>query len=163
MYKALLLASSSSLVGCSSVTSPIAKYQSTTLKNSFENAVSMDVVFVLENLNEDPVNVVHFDYAVLVDGATVYSGLAVAELTLPAKPKGASENTSIEAIIPVVLPRSCLAQKNEVTYSISGSFTYISSNALAQALFESNLIEPTVRIVACETMEVPPVEWIPGY
>ena len=146
-------------VGCSSTRPPVPQFQSSNLKNSFEEAVSVEVTFNLLNDNLEPIHLERFEYTVLIDGEVVYEGLKKAEQTLPS----VSSDKTVSYTIPIVIPRSYLEGKEEVTWHMNGSLQYVSSGALAETLFESNLWQPTIAFAASDSLEVPPIEWILGY
>jgi hypothetical protein len=111
------------------------------------------------NKNPEPIHLVRFEYTVLIDGEVVYEGLKKAEQTLPYS----SQGETVSSTIPIVIPRSYLEGKEEVTWHMNGSLQYVANGALAETLFESNLWQPTIAFVASDSLEVPPVEWILGY
>ena len=159
MLKLISLLLCSVTLGCSSTLPPVPQFQSSKLKNSFEEAVSVEVTFNLLNNNPEAIHLVRFKYTVLIDGEVVYEGLKKAEQTLPYSSRGETASSTI----PIVIPRSYLEGKEEVTWHMNGSLQYVANRALAETLFESNLWQPTIAFVASDSLEVPPIEWILGY
>ena len=143
-------------VGCSSARPPVPQFQSSKLKNSFEEAVSIDVTFNLLNYNKEPIRLVKYVYSVVIDGEVVYEGVLEAEQTLP-------QGEGATATIPIVISRTHLDGKEDVTWYLNGSLTYISTDALAETLFDSKLWQPTIAFGATDSLEVPSIEWILGY
>ena len=127
--------------------------------NSFEEAVSVEVTFNFLNENLEPIHLVRFEYTVLIDGEVVYEGLKKAEQTLPSS----SQNKTVSYTIPIVIPKSYIEGKEEVTWHMNGSLQYVASGALAETLFESNLWQPTIAFVASDSLEVPHIDMILGY
>ena len=159
MFKSILFLLCTVALGCSSTRPPITQFQSSKLKNSFEEAVSVEVTFELLNKNPEPIRLVRFKYAALIDGKVVYEGLMKAEQTLPYSAIGETVTTTI----PIVIPRSILEGKEEIVWHVQGSLQYVAIGALAETLFESNLWQPSIAFAASDTLEVPPIEWILGY
>ena len=146
-------------MGCSSTRPPVPQFQSSKLMNSFEEAVSVEVTFNFLNENLEPIHLVRFEYTVLIDGEVVYEGLKKAEQTLPSS----SQNKTVSYTIPIVIPKSYIEGKEEVTWHMNGSLQYVASGALAETLFESNLWQPTIAFVASDSLEVPHIDMILGY
>ena len=96
MFKSILFLLCTVALGCSSTRPPITQFQSSKLKNSFEEAVSVEVNFELLNKNPEPIRLVRFKYAALIDGKVVYEGLMKAEQTVPYSAIGETITTVID-------------------------------------------------------------------
>lgn len=151
MLKTVLFIVCLASASCTSSRPPIAEYTFSNVTESLPSAVSLDVAFDLSNNNDEPIRLVQYRYTVSVAGNTVYRGLTEAEQTLP---RGSTTATTI----PIVLPRAFLVGNNTVVWHLRGTLDYLSPGALAETLVDSKLWQPSISIVASDSLVVPTLE-----
>ncbi|MDP7009382.1 MAG: hypothetical protein QGI78_07415 [Phycisphaerales bacterium] len=151
MLKLFLFSLCCVATSCTTSRAPIAEYSSSTVTSSLPTAVSVDVAFALSNTNDEPLQLEQYNYAVSIAGDIVYRGFAEAEQTLP-------RGSTVNATIPIVIPRAYLVGQDTVVWRLRGSLEYISHNAFVETLVDSKMYQPSISIAASDYMVVPPTE-----
>ncbi len=132
------------IVGCST-RAPIATYQHAIAQELNSDAGSFDAIFKVSNTNNEPIELLLYEYSVSVDGAHVFSGLHEAKLTVP-------RWSVIESSVPIVVPTSAMKTKQGV-WRLSGTLSYIESDAFADTLRKAGFSKPTTSITAYDTFD----------
>jgi hypothetical protein len=136
--------------GCS-VRQPKAQFISASITQSTPEAFSMDIEFEIFNTNDEPLQLMEYDYVVSANGTTVYTGLASAEQTIP-------RWSSITNTIPVVLRRDSVLGTDQVAWNLSGTLGYVPPKAFSETLLTSGIWKPSASIRAHGLVQVPAVD-----
>ncbi|MHC4908623.1 MAG: LEA/WHy family protein [Planctomycetota bacterium] len=110
-----------------------------------EEATQIDFAIDLSNPNDEPLELLHFDYELSIDGQRVYQGRRAAEATLS---RGGIRRLTIPVIVreaDVPLRASADQSASTVAYRLSGQLLYISPGELAEILLDTGLRRPSVR------------------
>ncbi|MEC9374476.1 MAG: LEA type 2 family protein [Planctomycetota bacterium] len=94
---------------------------------------SRDVALPLRRIN----------YSVSLDGERVFEGRRDAEATLPRK---GSQFIQLPAAVPADI-RTADSLRGEIPFSINANLTYLAPGLLAEVLFDSKVVQPTVNFV----------------
>ncbi|MEE2819739.1 MAG: hypothetical protein VX615_03910 [Planctomycetota bacterium] len=132
------------IIGCST-RAPIATYQHAVASELNSDAASFDAVFTVSNTNNEPIELLLYEYSVSVDGAHVFTGLHEAKLTIP-------RWSFIESSSPVVVPARAIQTKQGV-WRLSGTLSYIESDAFADTLMKAGFSKPSTPISARDTFD----------
>lgn len=89
---------------------------------------TVKVLLELTNPNDAPVELTHWDYSLVVEDRTAYSGEWVASLTLPPK-------ATMQAELPAFLPAS-FGDASSVRWRIGGSLGYRATGKLDKLLYQ---------------------------
>jgi hypothetical protein len=143
----LLLLSVVSFLGCN-VRKPVAQFNKTTLTQSTPEAVALAVEFEIFNTNDEPLQLMMFEYTVNVHGTTCYRGLASAELTVP-------RWSSTKQSIPVVIRRDVLNEEDVTPWSLHGTLSYVPTKEVSVTLLETGIWKPTTPVRASGLQESP--------
>ena len=131
-------------IGCST-RAPIAAYQHAVATELNSDARSFGAVFKVSNTNNEPIELLLYEYSVSVDGARVFTGLHEAKLTVP-------RWSAIESTIPIVIPTSAIKSK-QGEWRLSGTLSYIESDAFADTLMKAGFSKPSTSISARDTFD----------
>ena len=131
-------------IGCST-RAPIATYQHAVATELNSDAGSFEVVFNVSNTNNEPIELLLYEYSVSVDGTHVFAGLHQAKLTVP-------RWSGIKSSIPIVIPTSAIKSK-QGEWSLSGTLSYIESDAFADTLMKAGFSKPSTSISARDTFD----------
>tara|TARA_B100001750_G_C15042267_1_gene367243 strand:- start:68 stop:511 length:444 start_codon:yes stop_codon:yes gene_type:complete len=127
---------------------PIATYIKSELVAVSADAVAFDVTFSFANTNNEPVELLAFDYSVFTNNRKVYTGLHEAQLTIP-------RQSEIQNAIPVVINRLVLTEDAFITWQLKGQVDYLAPDALAKTLRSAGLLQPSSSIFAQGKIQIP--------
>jgi len=131
-----------------SARSPIATYVKSEIVAVSEDAVALDVTFSFANTNNEPIELLAFDYSVLAHNRKVYAGVHEAKLTIP-------RQSEIQNTIPVVISRPVFKKNVFLTWQLNGKVDYLAADALAKTLRSAGLSQPSSPIFAQDKMQIP--------
>jgi len=140
---ALIFLLAAALSGCSAYQSPNIDVRSPRVTEKTGEAIAIAFPLRLENPNADPIELQHFEYALTVDGQTVYHGRRAAQMTLHR-----NGDSSVELPAVIAFQRvgwSAESHPAEVTYRLSGSLLYTTPGELAQTLLDTGVRRPTAH------------------
>lgn len=132
------------LGGCKGTQSPSVTVVSAQLGQSTEYAATVNLWLHLENPNDEPLELLEFDYDVDVDGKQVYQGKRSAQMTLA---QLSTRDVQIPAVIPfdkIALPGGGGAMLEGSEVRVKGTLRYVLPGALAQTLFDTGARRPRV-------------------
>ena len=136
--------------GCG-VRAPMTQYRGAIITQSTAEAFALQVEFDISNTNDEPLQLMMYEYTVTANGTTVYRGKASAEQTVP-------RWSTVSSLIPVVIRRDDLHGSEHVTWRLSGTLGYVASNAIAETLFKAGLWKSKTPIGAHGSIPVPPTD-----
>ena len=137
-------------MGCS-IRQPKTQFIGASVTQSTPEAFSLEVEFEIFNTNDQPLELMAYDYIVSANGLTMYNGLASAEQTIP-------RWSSIKNTIPVVFRRDEMIGLGEVSWSLSGTLGYVPPKAFSETLLTSGIWKPSTPIRAHGLVQVPAVD-----
>ncbi|MFO0961876.1 MAG: LEA type 2 family protein [Phycisphaerales bacterium] len=114
------------LAGCTS--NPQVKAISAQRAGSTAEATEVRITLELTNPNDAPLELTTWDYSLIIDGRTAYTGSWVASLTLPAK-------DSIRTQIPAVVPSS-FGDISGVAWFVGGNVGYRATRQIDRLLYQ---------------------------
>ncbi|MCH2147215.1 MAG: hypothetical protein MK073_05305 [Phycisphaerales bacterium] len=132
------------IFGCST-RAPIATYQHAVSTEIDSDAASFEAVFNVSNTNNEPIELLLYEYSVSVDGSHVFTGLHEAKLTVP-------RWSVIESSIPIVVPASAL-EHSTGGWQLQGTLSYIESDAFADTLRKAGFSKPSTSVFARDTFD----------
>lgn len=135
------------LCGCS-VHAPIVSFTSATITESTPQAIAMEVSFEIANTNDEPVELLMYEYEVTADGSHVYTGKAAALQTIP-------RFSTVQGLIPIVIRRDQIYSPSTLSWGLQGSLVYIQNDAFAQTLLNAGIWKPTTPLEASGAIEIP--------
>ncbi|MFG0305949.1 MAG: LEA type 2 family protein [Phycisphaerales bacterium JB040] len=145
------------LAGCRSVKAPTFDALSAQTVRATQHAVSLEFTITADNPNPDPLPLRRVDYALEVEGRTVFSARRSPEATVPPY---SSQSFTLPAVVPVEL------QPDDPTapYTLTGSVRYLEPGRLNEILYDRNLRVPKapLRIGGTITFSPIPGEAVPG-
>ncbi len=142
LLRICILFAASVVVGCST-RAPITTYKHSLASSSSDEAIAIDAVFHVSNTNDEPIELLLYEYAVSVNGNRVFEGLHEAKLTVP-------RWSIIESQLPIVIPIEYFG--SDITeWQLSGTLSYVESDAFADTLRKAGLSKPSTSIRARDT------------
>jgi hypothetical protein len=93
-----------------------------------DQATEVEVLLVLDNPNDAPLELITWEYSLQIDGRTAYSGTWMASLTLPPQ---VPMPTELPAVIPAAFGDISNAQ-----WRIEGSFAYRATRQIDRLLYQ---------------------------
>ena len=136
------LAAASVLVGCSGTQAPSLSVLGGSVKERGPNATVVEFIIDADNANPDALPLQEVEYTVARDGVVVFSGKRAAEAII--RRYGKQQ---------FVLPAAFTSEQSpEGEYRISGTVTYIAPGALAETLFDQEIVRPSVDFSGTATV-----------
>ena len=136
------LAAASVLVGCSGTQTPSLSVLGGSVKERGPNATVVEFIIDADNANPDALPLQEVEYTVARDGVVVFSGKRSAEAII--RRYGKQQ---------FVLPAAFTSEQSpEGEYRISGTVTYIAPGALAETLFDQEIVRPSVDFSGTATV-----------
>ena len=135
------------LCGCS-LHAPIVNYTSAKITESTPEAIAVEVSFEIANTNNEPIELLVYEYEVIADGQHVYTGKQAALQTVP-------RWSIVQSSIPIVIRRDQIYSTNIFSWGLQGSLVYIEPDAFAQTLLDAGIFEPTTSLEASGAIEIP--------
>ena len=120
------LAAATLLAGCAQA--PRITAVSATSGTASAEGTPVKVLVALENPNEAPVELTLWNYSLVVNGRTAYSGEWVASLTLPPR-------TTLEAELPALVP-AAFGDVAASRWQLGGSLDYRATGKLDRLLYQ---------------------------
>jgi hypothetical protein len=128
------------LAGCSMYRPPAIAVGEATLVEETGEALRLDIALDLTNPNNEPLELIRFEYSVSVDGVSVYRAKRAAEATLSAS---GGKRLTLPAVVRFDrVPWDGSTRPDEVRWSIRGSLLYVTPGALAEALLDTGVRKP---------------------
>ena len=127
------------LAGCKGVKNPQITMTGATLGETTDQAATVRIALRLHNPNNEPLELLEFDYRVSVDGKAAYSGTRSAQMTLA---RMSTRDIEIPAVVNVSESGGQLPADANV--QVNGSLRYIAPGAIAQTLFDTGVRRPRV-------------------
>lgn len=132
------------LAGCSMYRPPSVAVGEAMLVDETDEALRLDITLDLTNPNNEPLELIRFEYSVSIDGVSVYRAKRAAEATLSAS---GGKRLTLPAVVRFDrVPWGESARPQEVGWSIRGSLLYITPGALAEALLDTGVRKPRTRL-----------------
>jgi hypothetical protein len=128
----------------------VAQYKEATISDSSLEAFAMDVEFEVFNTNDEPLQLMMYNYTVVANGAEVFRGHASAEKTVP-------RWSSTLSSVPVVIRRDLVGEHGHVVWSLHGTLGYVPTRELSVTLLETGIWKPTTSVRANGMIEVPSI------
>ena len=125
--------------GCNVAQSPRIEVASATLTSSTDQAASIDIALVLSNPNDEPLPLIQFDYAVSLDGKTVFEGRRAALATLS---KGDERTLTVPAVVVYENTAWRAETGTPPKVRVSGTLQYRVSGTIAELLFDFGVRKP---------------------
>jgi len=144
--------------GCSMYRPPSIAVGEATLVDETDEALRMDIALDLANPNNEPLELIRFEYSVSIDGVPVYRAKRAAEATLSAS---GGKRLTLPAVVRFDrVPWGESTRPEEVGWSIRGSLLYITPGALAEALLDTGVRKPRTRLAGAGRVRLsgPPPE-----
>jgi hypothetical protein len=135
------------VVGCG-VRKPMAQFQQATIAQSTPEAFSLAVAFEVFNTNDEPLQLMMYDYVVKANGVVVYEGFASAEQSVP-------RESSVVNAIPIVFRRESIVGKEQVAWNLQGTLGFIPPKAISETLLDIGIWKPMTSIRAHGLVQVP--------
>jgi hypothetical protein len=128
------------LAGCLGYRPPSIAVGEAVLVEETSEALRLDVALDLVNPNNEPLELLQFEYAFSIDGASVFRAKQSAEATLSASGR---KRLVLPAVVPLErAPWPEGARPAEAAWSIRGSLLYVTPGALAEALLDTGVRKP---------------------
>lgn len=129
--------------GCSAFTSPRIEVGQPVLTDRSGEAARLEIPLRLEHDNEEPLELLEFEYRFRLSDGTTYRGRRSAEATLAA-------NGSRLIILPAVVRYDELSfdpaeLPEDLRWSLSGKLLYVSPGRLAETLLDLGVYRPTAN------------------
>ena len=140
--------------GCSRYRDPLFRVSAVTVGEMTDEALQLHFDLRLTNPNNDPLQLVQFDYTVSVEGRRVFQGRRAAEATL-------NVLVTRTLTIPAVVPYDRMGWVESgppptFGYRLSGTLLYLTPGELAETLLDTGLRRPKVRFAhAGEVVTMP--------
>ncbi len=136
----LLLSWTALGAACSGVRDPSMIVNNASIIERTDEALSVQFTMNLNNPNDQPLELLTFDYDLEIDGEHVYSGLRAAQATLAAR-------GSREIHIPAVISYEAAEWRSDqlpqqTRYEISGTLRYMTPGEIARILYETGVRKP---------------------
>ena len=131
------------LAGCTGTKHPEIAVTGATIDQTTEHAATIRLALRLENPNNEPLQLLEFDYRVSVDGRQAYRGKRSAEMTLA---RQSVRDVEIPAVI--VAPADDAggaATLAETAFQVHGTLRYLAPGAIEQTLFDTGVRRPRVN------------------
>jgi hypothetical protein len=131
------------LAGCMGYRPPSIAVGEAVLVEETAEALRLDVALDLANPNEEPLELLQFEYVFSIGGSSVFRAKQSAEATLSAS---GSKRLLLPAVVPLDrAPWPAGARPAEADWSIRGSLLYVTPGALAEALLDTGVRKPRAR------------------
>lgn len=128
------------LTGCLGSRPPSIEVGEAVLVEETTEALRLDVALDLANPNDEPLELLQFEYAFSIDGASVFRAKQSAEATLSASGR---KRLVLPAVVPLDgAPWPAGARPADAAWSIRGSLLYVAPGALAEALLDTGVRKP---------------------
>jgi LEA14-like dessication related protein len=141
------------LFGCANTKNPSVTLVSASVGQASEHAVTLHMWLHLDNPNDQPLELMEFDYRVEIDGRPVYDGKRAAQMTLA---KLSTRDVEIPAVVPfdkVSWPSGIAPSGTHV--SVKGTLRYILPGAIAQTLFDTGVRRPRASFHGDQPLTAP--------
>ena len=126
--------------GCSQYRPPAITIGPAAVVERTDEAIALGVELDLTNPNDEPLELREFNYAVSIQGKTVYTGRRAAEATLSAK---GTKRLTLPVVVPVAqVPAT--APDGGIPWSISGNLLYVTPGEIAELLLDTGVRKPKV-------------------
>jgi len=128
------------LAACSLTKAPGVEVSDVSLGNVTDEGYELQFELTLSNPNLEPLELHETEYRLSVGGAPVYDGRWSAEASV--KAEGAKTIT-----IPAVVPFDRAGEDtvpDRIDYSINGTMWYMTTDRIAEILFDANIRRPSV-------------------
>ena len=127
------------MTGCSFQPPPDVSVRAARLIDDGGSAARCEIDLALSNPGAEPLELLTFEYDVMINGTNAYRGRRSAEATL----SGAGERI---ITLPAVVDRSLLTGGDigRVRWAIRGSLLYVTPGRIAELLLDSGVRKPTV-------------------
>lgn len=140
----------SALSGCASG-GPRVKVVGAGVRESSEAGMVLGFLLECENPGEDPLPLRTASYTVWLDGRRVFEGQRRAQATL-------RRYGTQEIVLPAAMAHAGGPRAGAHEYRIEGTLTYLAPGALAQVLFDAEIVRPSRGFSGEGTLEIDPVE-----
>lgn len=119
--------------GCG-VVRPAVSASQMRLGESTAEATEVGIVLALTNSGRDEVELVRYDYSVVLEDGARYDGVWSAQRALP-------PGRTVDAVIPAVLPTASLARGG---WRLEGTLRYRDPKSIARILYEAGILRTEV-------------------
>ncbi|MEM7227801.1 MAG: hypothetical protein AAF432_03200 [Planctomycetota bacterium] len=141
MHTLMLICLTTVLVGCSRYRPPDIAVVDMRSVLITDEALQIDIDFELVNPNREPLELVHVDYRLDVDGRTVFQARRATRATLPS---GQIYTATIPAVVPFDRANWIEGMPSSAACSVHGSLMYVTPGALAEVLLDTGVRRPKV-------------------
>jgi len=150
MHPALPLAAllALSLAACSGTQAPTITLESAGVAGRTDEGVVLNFGLLADNPNDDPLPLQDVEYELFLDGKRVFAGTRSAEATVR---RFGVQRFTLPAVVPAA---SGAPLTGTAPYRLVGKITYIAPGALAEALFDIDVIRPTTPLGAEGTVDL---------
>lgn len=126
--------------GCASTKPPAIAVIGASMAESTNEAAKVQIALRLQNPNNDPLELLEFDYSVEVNGREVYQGTRSAQMTL-------ARLSTREIEIPAVIPYERTGWRTDAMppaaqVNVHGTLRYLAPGTFAQTLFDIGVRRP---------------------
>jgi len=147
------------LTGCSSTRPPGISVVSAQPRERTDAAATVGLTLRLQNPNNQPLELLEFDYSVEVDGKQVYRGTRSAQMTL-------ARQSTREVELPAVIPFQRLgwnppAVPAAAQVKVRGTLRYLLPGTFAQTLFDIGVRRPRVGFRGAQQASMTPPATVP--
>ena len=148
------------LAGCSSYREPTIDVQSAMVLDRTDEAILLGFEIELANPNEEPMDLLNFDYQLHVDGRRVFQGRRAALVSLN---RGTSRIVRLPAVVPFDKARWTDGQlPGSFRYYLGGTLHYVAPGEIAEILLDTGLKRPRALFAARGDVEVVASESAPA-
>lgn len=126
------------------------------LGETSDAAATINLALRLQNPNNDPLELLEFDYRVDVDGKRVYSGKRAAQMTL-------ARLATRDVVLPAVVPFDVVgggwgagAAPPSANVRVQGTLRYIAPGAIEQTLFDTGVRRPSASFSGEQPLQASP-------
>jgi uncharacterized protein (DUF58 family) len=123
-------------VGCSGSTPPRIRAEGVAVRERTPEGVVLEITLEADNLTGTSIPLREVTYSLFLDGEKVFEGQRSAEATVQ---RFGTQRIVLPAAFP---PR--FAAEGPVRYRVEGELTYLARGVLAEALFDADVIRPSV-------------------
>jgi hypothetical protein len=137
--------------GCSSYRDPAIVVSETRLIETTDEAAAVGFALDLRNPNDEPLKLLQFEYDLLVNGVSAYSGIRSAQATLAA-------NGARRLEVPAVIrfdDVDAAAPPATLHYRLRGTLQYVTPGEIAQVLFDTGVRKPRAGFTAEGDLALP--------